>query len=65
MHDQQRQGLVIPANQQEQLVEDLATMVKRLAWMLDQKSPHHPLVDQAKLLLKKNGLVNSPLRTDM
>jgi hypothetical protein len=58
MIDQQRQGVVEVIDSRDNLVEDLTTMVKRLAWMLNQKSPHHPLVGSAVALLKKNGLGN-------
>lgn len=64
LYDQQRQGVAIPADGRDALIEDLATMVKRLAWVLDQKSPHHPLAEAAKKLLTKNNLLGSPLRKD-
>ena len=38
------------------LEEDLITLVKRLTWTLDQKSPYHPLVDHAKEFLAKHDL---------
>lgn len=62
MHDQQRQGVIVQDDQV--LVQDLAALVKRLAWMLNQKSPHHPLAGSAIEFLKKKGLHGSAFRAD-
>ncbi len=50
--------------QPEQMVEDLAMLVRQLVQLANKQSPNNALAARAADYLQRNGLDGSPLRSD-